>query len=302
MIMPYTERLKKCPLCKSGHFLNYKEIYDYSVSKEKFMLSQCVDCKLIFTNPRPSKKHIHHYYQSEDYISHQNKANNLTNFLYKLVRKITLKQKLAWINAFSKERNNLLDIGCGTGYFLNKAKEDGWKVTGVEPNPTARKIARKKDLKVYSTLKKINPEKQFDTITLFHVLEHVHNLRKTGKKIIQYLKEEGTIYIAVPNNNSKDSEIYGDKWAALDVPRHLYHFTGDTMEIFAEEMDLTIIDRKPMKFDSFYVSLLSEKYKNPQSSAIKQLIYGFFYGLVSNISARKNHSNYSSILFILKKK
>jgi 2-polyprenyl-3-methyl-5-hydroxy-6-metoxy-1,4-benzoquinol methylase len=300
--MEYSERLKKCPLCKSGHFLNFKAVSDYSVSKEEFLLCQCIDCKLIFTNPRPSKKHIHQYYQSEDYISHQNKANNLTNLLYKLARNITLRQKLAWINEYNQGKQSILDVGCGTGYFLKKAKDNGWKVTGVEPNTTARKIAKNKKIKVLSALRKINPEKQFDTITLFHVLEHVHNLRKTGKKIIQYLKDDGTIYIAVPNINSKDSILYGDKWAALDVPRHLYHFTANTMEIFAEEMELTIIDKKPMKFDSYYVSLLSEKYKNPQSSAVKQLIYGFFNGLTSNISARKNHSNYSSILFILKKK
>jgi 2-polyprenyl-3-methyl-5-hydroxy-6-metoxy-1,4-benzoquinol methylase len=300
--MESLDRLKKCPLCKSGHFLNFKAVRDYSVSKEEFLLCHCTECKLIFTNPRPSKKHIHRYYQSKDYISHQNKASNFTNLLYKLVRNITLRQKLSWINQYNHKNQSILDLGCGTGYFLKKAKDNGWNVTGVEPNPTARKIASNKTIKVFSSLKKIRPEKQFDTITLFHVLEHVHNLRKTGKKIIQYLKDDGTIYIAVPNINSKDSIIYGDKWAGLDVPRHLYHFTKDTMEIFAKEMELTIIDKKPMKFDSYYVSLLSEKYKNPKSSALKQLISGFFNGLLSNISARKSYSNYSSILFILKKK
>jgi 2-polyprenyl-3-methyl-5-hydroxy-6-metoxy-1,4-benzoquinol methylase len=300
--MEYSQRLKKCPLCKSGHFLNFKEVPDFAVSKEKFYLCQCVDCKLIFTNPRPTKKSISQYYQSENYISHQDKANNLTNLLYKIVRKITIKQKLKWLKEFNKEKSNLLDIGCGTGYFLKEAKDNDWKVTGIEPNPTARKIAKKKKIKVYSDLKKIDTTNKFQAITLFHVLEHIHSLRKTGKKLVELLEDEGTLYIAVPNYNSKDSMLYGEKWAGWDVPRHLYHFTQETMQIFADKMGMEIKGKKPMLFDSYYVSLLSEKYKNPQSSSIKHLITGFINGFISNKSAKNNHSNYSSILFILKKK
>ncbi|MFD2203853.1 class I SAM-dependent methyltransferase [Shivajiella indica] len=300
--MENKERLKKCPLCKSGHFLNFREAIDYSVSKEKFMLCRCTACQLIFTNPRPNLESISQYYQSENYISHQNKANNLTNILYKLVRNITLRHKLNWINEFAIEKGNLLDYGCGTGHFLKKAKQNGWKVIGVEPNPTARKITKSKKIKVHSEINKIKKEFKFKAITLFHVLEHIHELRKIGKKIVSLLEDKGYLFIAVPNINSKDSIIYGDKWAGLDVPRHLYHFTPETMEIFAQEMDLIIIDKKPMKFDSYYVSLLSEKYLDPNSSAIKQFIKGFFNGYSSNRYAKGHQFNYSSILFILKKK
>lgn len=300
--MEYSQRLKKCPLCKSGHFLNFKEVLDYTVSKEKFNLCQCTDCKLIFTNPRPTKDSIYIYYQSENYISHQDKANNFTNILYKIVRRITTRHKLNWLEDYNKEKNNLLDIGCGTGYFLKKAKDKDWKVTGIEPNATARKTAKRKNINVYSNLKKINPTEKFQAITLFHVLEHIHNLRKTGKKLVELLKDDGTLYIAVPNFDSKDSKIYREKWAGLDVPRHLYHFTPETMGIFADQIGMRITDKKPMKFDSYYVSLLSEKYKNPKSSSIKQLINGFINGFISNKFARNNRFNYSSILFILKKK
>jgi 2-polyprenyl-3-methyl-5-hydroxy-6-metoxy-1,4-benzoquinol methylase len=151
-------------------------------------------------------------------------------------------------------------------------------------------------------LKKIDPTEKFQAITLFHVLEHVHDLRKTGKKITTLLKDEGTLYIAVPNINSKDSEIYDNMWAALDVPRHLYHFSSETIEVFSKEMGLTIVDKKPLKFDSYYISLLSEQYKNPKSSGIKRYMKGLINGYISNLSARKNDLNYSSILFILKKK
>jgi 2-polyprenyl-3-methyl-5-hydroxy-6-metoxy-1,4-benzoquinol methylase len=300
--MEYSERLKKCPLCKSGHFLNFKEVIDHAISKEKFYLCHCADCKLVFTNPRPGKENVDKYYESENYISHQNKTNNLTDLLYKSVRKITLKRKLNWLNEYNKNKGNLLDMGCGTGSFLKKAKDDGWQVTGIEPNATARKSAKSKKLNVHSKLKKIDPSKQFQAITLFHVLEHIHDLRKTGKKISALLKDEGTLFVAVPNINSKDSKIYDNMWAALDVPRHLYHFTPETMQVFAEEMGLIIVDKKPMKFDSYYISLLSEQYKNPKSIGIKKYIKGVINGSISNLWAWKNDLNYSSILFILKKK
>lgn len=300
--MEYSERLTKCPLCKSGHFLNFKEVTDHAISREKFYLCRCAECKFVFTNPRPTKETINKYYESENYISHQNKTRNITDFIYKSVRKITLQRKLNWLNDYNKNKGNLLDLGCGTGSFLKKAKDDGWQVSGVEPNPKARKSARRKKLNVHSKLKKIDPTEQFQAITLFHVLEHVHDLRKTGKKITALLKNEGTLFIAVPNIDSKDSRIYGETWAALDVPRHLYHFTPETMQIFAEKMGLEIVDKKPMKFDSYYISLLSENYKNPKSIGIKKYIKGFINGTLSNIWARNNNLNYSSILFILKKK
>lgn len=296
------ERLTKCPLCKSGLFLNHAEVKDYAVSGEKFLLCQCTTCKLIFTNPRPKQEEISQYYQSENYISHQNKANNLTNLLYKTVRQYTLRQKVKWLNQYSPHKGNLLDIGCGTGYFLQKAKQDGWKTEGIEPSPLARKTAKKKGLKIFSDLSKIKDENKYQAITMFHVLEHIHDLRKTAKRIVTLLEDEGTLLIAVPNYDSLDAKIYGEKWAGLDVPRHLYHFTKKTMQVFAEKMGLYITHTEPMKFDSYYVSLLSENYLKQDENKLQQLYKGFMTGLKSNQWADKNQDNYSSILFILKKK
>lgn len=296
------ERLTKCPLCKSGLFLNHAEVKDYAVSGEKFLLCQCTSCKLIFTNPRPKQEEISQYYQSENYISHRNKANNLTNLLYKTVRQYTLRQKVNWLNQYSSHKGNLLDIGCGTGYFLQKAKQNGWKTEGIEPNSLARKTAKKKGLKIFSDLSKIKEENKYQAITMFHVLEHIHDLRKTAKRVVSILEDEGTLLIAVPNYDSLDSKIYGEKWAGLDVPRHLYHFTKETMQVFAEKMGLYIAHTEPMKFDSYYVSLLSENYLKQDENKLQQLYKGFMTGLKSNQWAKKNKANYSSILFILKKK
>ncbi|WP_373495185.1 class I SAM-dependent methyltransferase, partial [Aquiflexum sp.] len=170
------ERLTKCPLCKSGLFLNHTEVKDHAISNEVFLLCQCTTCKLIFTNPRPSLETISNYYESEDYISHQNKSNNLTNFLYKIVRKITIRKKVSLINQLNPAKGKLLDIGCGTGYFIKAASNQKWKVTGIEPNPIAREISINKKIKVFETVDQIRKDKKFDVITLFHVLEHIHEL------------------------------------------------------------------------------------------------------------------------------
>lgn len=296
------ERLTKCPLCKSGLFLNHTEIKDYAVSQEKFLLCHCSSCKLIFTNPRPEEIDIGRYYDFKGYISHQDKSNNLTNFLYKWVRKITLKTKISWIEERGKSKGRLLDYGCGTGYFLKEAQDSGWEITGVEPNQNARKLAKNFGLSIFKKIDDIEDKIKFDAITLFHVLEHVHELRKTSKKLIKRLKKNGFLYIAVPNYDSYDSHHYKTKWASLDVPRHLYHFTQESIQHFAKEMNLEIIDQKPMVFDSYYVSLLSENYSNTKASKLKNLVKAFSIGWKSNRWAKENNGKYSSILFILKKK
>ncbi|WP_373521230.1 class I SAM-dependent methyltransferase [Aquiflexum sp.] len=257
---------------------------------------------MVFTNPRPTLEEISKYYESEDYISHQNKTNNFTNFLYKLVRKITIRNKVSLINQLNPTRGKLLDIGCGTGYFLKEASKQKWKVTGIEPNPVARELSIKKSIKVFESIEEIRKDKKFDIITLFHVLEHIHDLRKTGKKIVNHLRHYGILIIAVPNQKSLDADYYKCNWAGYDIPRHLYHFDINSMERFAEEMDMKIVQTEPMKFDSYYVSLLSEKYNNPKKNSISHIINGFKRGYLSNKWAKRNENNYSSLLFVLKKK
>ncbi|SIS61648.1 class I SAM-dependent methyltransferase [Belliella pelovolcani] len=295
-----TEKLTQCPLCSSGHFINYQTIKDFSVSKEDFLLCKCNSCTLIFTNPRPDKESIGKYYEFEDYISHQDQANNLINSLYKLVRRITLKQKIKWINTIHRGKGNLLDYGCGTGYFLKAASEDGWNVKGIEPNKQARNIAQQFQLDVSANLSGINSDSKFDIITLFHVLEHIHNLKEISLSLRDKLNPNGTLLIAVPNKDSWDANKYQTDWAAWDVPRHLYHFNQMTMKTLAKMLDMQIISSIPMKFDSYYVSLLSEKHQ--EKRGIKALFSGFINGLKSNYWAKNNQDNYSSILFILKKK
>ena len=291
------EKLTQCPLCKSGHFNNFIVVKDHAVSQESFSICKCASCDFLFTNPRPDQQHIGQYYNSKNYISHQDASSNLTNFIYKLVRKYTLRQKVGWINENAKTKGRLLDFGCGTGYFLKAAEKDGWKAVGYEPNSTASSIAVKKNnLRIYEDLAELENEKKFDAITLFHVLEHVHDLEGTLHFLLSKLKQRGNLYIAVPNYNSYDAAIYKENWAALDVPRHLYHFTTATMQTLAKQYELKIKAIRPMWFDSYYVSILSEDYSNNKNKIIK----AFQNGYKSNQIAKKEN-NYSSLLFVLRK-
>lgn len=291
------EKLTQCPLCKSGHFNNFIVVKDHAVSQESFSICKCSSCNFLFTNPRPDQQHIGQYYHSKNYISHQDASSNITNFIYKLVRKYTLRQKVGWINEFAKTKSRLLDFGCGTGYFLKAAEKDGWKVIGFEPNSTASSIAiNKNNLNVYEEITDLENEKKFDVITLFHVLEHVHDLEGTLQFLLRKLKHRGSLYIAVPNYDSYDAAVYKEKWAALDVPRHLYHFTAATMDNLAKQYHLKIKAIRPMSFDSYYVSILSEGYTDNKNKIINAIKNGY----KSNQIAKKEN-NYSSLLFVLRK-
>ncbi|WP_026950845.1 methyltransferase domain-containing protein [Algoriphagus mannitolivorans] len=294
-----SERLTKCPLCKSGHFLNHQELIDHAVTKESFVICKCTQCQLLFTNPRPEETEIARYYEFPEYFSHNDQSSSLTQFIYNLARKQNIKKKINLIESY-KNSGRWLDYGCGTGELLSAAKNRSWKVTGIEPNEKARGLANAKlENKVFQSIEEIRETKKFDVITLFHVIEHIHSLRKTIKSLLKHLKPDGYIIIAVPNPESWDALKYGPFWAGWDVPRHLYHFNKTCIKGLEELFTMKLIDEKPMKMDSFYVSLLSEGYQNQKS--LGNFLKGFTSGMRSNIEAKKTN-NYSSNIFIFQKR
>lgn len=289
--------IKACPVCSGADSTNIITLKDHSISGETFHISQCKTCGFRYTNPIPSEDTIGKYYQSENYISHSDTNKGIINKLYHLVRKQSLKSKLKLVNQASKEKGTILDIGCGTGYFLQACKEDGWKIDGMEPDPGARAIAEKNTSQtLHHEIFSIQGEKKYDVITLWHVLEHVHKLNESIQHIHKLLKDNGRLIIAVPNCSSWDSEVYKEFWAAYDVPRHLYHFTPPDMDKLLKKHNFQKTDTKPMIFDSFYVSMLSDKYKFGKTNYIR----AFFNGFVSNLKA-SGTKNYSSLIYLFKK-
>lgn len=285
-----------CPLCGSSQIHEALSAKDYTVSKETFPIFHCGGCGGRFTQHVPDNANIGRYYQSEEYISHSETKQGLINRLYHSVRKITLRSKQNWVRSAARiKQGNLLDIGCGTGAFLHYMQTGGWTITGLEPDENARRNAQ--------TLYNITPlpidqlftlpEKQYDAITMWHVLEHVHELHRYLDRIRQLLKPGGALLIAVPNYTSSDASHYGEYWAAYDVPRHLYHFSPDSMAQLLAQHNIKLIKKHPMVFDGFYVSLLSEKYKTGKS----RLFAGFFHGFRSYRKGLKNVDRCSSIVY-----
>ncbi len=261
---------------------------------ESFAITQCANCSFLFTNPRPVEVDLSKYYKSEAYISHTNKATNLVNFTYKLARNYTLAKKVKLINSISPEKS-VLDYGCGSGEFLSACQKKAWKIHGFEPDQQAReKAASITQTNIISDLKDLKYLDQVSLITLWHVLEHVPNLNATIEQLKSKLTKNGKFLIAVPNHESYDAQYYKEYWAAYDVPRHLYHFSMKTMKGFLQKHGLKLYKTIPMILDAYYVSLLSEKYKNGRNNYINSIIIGY----KSNTYAKVNKNNYSSLIYI----
>tara|TARA_R110002096_G_scaffold135560_2_gene287606 strand:- start:859 stop:1719 length:861 start_codon:yes stop_codon:yes gene_type:complete len=275
------------------------KVKDHSVSGEVFELIQNSEFGFLETSPLPASDKLSDYYKSEDYISHTDSKRNLFEKAYHVVRRISLKKKLKLINSFSLENKILLDVGCGTGDFLQTAQNNNWQVSGIEPNEKARAIANKK---TNNSVFEIDQLLKFDrdsfgVITLWHVLEHLSNLENQITILKKLLKPNGTLIIAVPNYKSFDAKHYAEFWAAFDVPRHLWHFNKESVSKLVAKFQMEVIKIKPMWFDAFYVSMLSEKYKTGKMNPIR----GFWFGLLSNIKTI-NTKEASSLIYIIKNK
>jgi 2-polyprenyl-3-methyl-5-hydroxy-6-metoxy-1,4-benzoquinol methylase len=291
------KRIDICPLCKSKNIKNLIICKDFLVSGESFAINECENCTFKFTNPRPLDEELSKYYQSEDYISHSNKSNSFRHIIYKIVRNYTLKKKLKLINSLS-EKGNILDVGCGTGEFLKVCSSNHWKVSGVEPDFKARKKSEKLlNISIYDDVFNCEHYNTFQIITLWHVLEHLPDIHANIKHLKKILAKGGRILFALPNVDSFDSKIYKEYWAAYDVPRHLYHFNQNTFKKLMKQHGMEVKKIIPMKLDAFYISLLSERYKNKYFNYIKSFISGW----KSNSYAKKNKNNYSSLIYIVKK-
>jgi len=267
---------------------------DFSVSQEAFELFHDADFDMLITKPQP--KNLDPYYESEAYISHTDSNRSFVDKVYQLVKKHSLSKKVNLIDLYSRKKKTLLDVGAGTGDFLKAANNKGWDAEGVEPNHQARVKALEKGISLIDRLEAV-PSKKYDVITLWHVLEHLPDLENQILKLVWHLEDRGTLIIAVPNFKSYDAKHYKEFWAGYDVPRHLWHFSKTAIEQLFDKHDFELINVKPMVFDSFYVSLLSEKYKTGRQNIFR----AFALGLRSNLSAMRT-KEYSSHIYILKKR
>jgi len=274
----------------------YIKVKDYSVSGETFELLYDEELQLLKTYPQPSLDKLASYYDSQDYISHTDSNKTWFEKMYHFVRRRAIKQKVNLIDYCNGEKGKILDIGCGTGDFLAYCKTKNWNVLGLEPDSDARSIALKNKVMAHPLdyIKSIENE-SIDVITMWHVLEHVYHLNDDIKEFKRILKPNGTLIIAVPNCSSHDAEHYKEHWAALDLPIHLYHFQPKNIEDLFSRHDMKLEKILPMKYDAYYISMISERYKGGN------ILSGFWRGYISNRKAKKVKNTFSSQIYVLKK-
>ncbi len=290
--------MHNCLLCGSNQFTPLMKIKDFSISGEQFYIHECNQCKFRFTANPPSAADVGKYYENENYISHSNTNKGLVAKLYHIVRHIMLRRKHRLLTRLSPG-NKVLDVGSGTGYFLNYLQQNGFIVQGVEMSDSARDFSIQQfGLDVRKTMDEIEDVGQFNSITLWHVLEHLYDPDIYMQHFKKLLQADGTLMIALPNHDSYDGKKYESYWAAYDVPRHLWHFKPDTFKRFADNNGFTITKKYMMPFDPFYNSILSEKYKQNSFG----LLRGFWTGLLANLKGIQSIDRASSVIYILKAK
>lgn len=296
------ETLTNCPICNATERSAYLQVKDYTVSQADFNIVSCDTCGFLFTNPRPPANAIGQYYKSSNYISHHDEAKDFMSTLYNKVRDFTTQQKIKLLQRAVGRTGRLLDVGSGAGFFLSKAKEEGWQVTGTEPDEQARNIGQGRvgDTIYESIEDPFFTDTQYDAITMWHVLEHVHRLNQTMVWLHKHLDANGKVFIAVPNPESADAKAFKANWAAYDVPRHLYHFTKKAMRQLAEKHGFKVEEILPMWFDAYYVGMLSTRYQAGKTDMLKSVLQG----TTSNWQGRRNSSgdpNTSSLIYVLGK-
>lgn len=289
--------IEECPICACNTFTNYVTCTDYTVSTQEFDIVECDACAMRFTNPIPEETKIGAYYQSEDYVSHSDTKKGIVNWLYHKVRTYSIKRKFKLVSKHASQ-NSLLDIGSGAGTFLGYVKGQNWSCCGLEPDEVARTYSIEKygiSVKPIDEVYDMRAN-SYNIITMWHVLEHVHKLNRFLEKVNTVLQPNGTFFVAVPNCSSYDAKKYKANWAAYDVPRHLYHFRPKQMERLMDKHGFVVTEILPMKFDSYYVSMLSEKIQGRFS------LLGFWSGWMSNLKANRKNLAYSSLIYVIKHK
>jgi 2-polyprenyl-3-methyl-5-hydroxy-6-metoxy-1,4-benzoquinol methylase len=296
------EFVESCPLCKGVELVLCHKSTDSLVSGDLFSVYKCTSCDFHVTSPRPTSGSVGSYYNSASYVSHNDVAKGWIPKIYRVVRDIMIRHKLRIVGRYKEKapgKNNMLDVGCGTGEFLLKSKKMGYNTTGFEPDINASETASNKGLSIITKEDRLNElsPNYFDVVTLWHVLEHMYHPKDKIEVLEKILSDNGIMIVAIPEYKSFDGGYYKQNWAGWDLPRHVYHYNESTLTRLMDELNFKLIGKHSLMFDSFYISLLSEKNLNTRLGTIRAIIIGF----LSNIMAIFSSYPFSSQIYVFKK-
>ncbi|MBS3738277.1 class I SAM-dependent methyltransferase [Mesohalobacter halotolerans] len=268
------------------------KIKDHFLTQEYFEVKPSQYKGILQTFPQPKEEDLSKYYDSPAYISHQTQAKSLKDKIYQRVKSFMTNKKRQMVLKHHQQ-GKILDIGAGTGQFLEVFKKEDWSKFCIEPSIKLHPELSEKGIKRKDYLNEFE-DHSFEVITLWHSLEHIPDLENAINQLRRILKPDGVLFIAVPNHKSHDAQYYKKYWAAWDVPRHLWHFSRRGLKSIFYDYGFNCIKETGMPFDAFYVSILSEHYKSKGN-----IVMAIFVGLLSNLKAVFNNK-YSSILYVLK--
>ena len=291
------EKIESCSICNSKNLAGFLTCKDHNYSNDLFCIEKCKNCGFKFTNPRPKEKTVHLYYKSVNYISHTSSKKGILNTVYHIVRNYQHKKKYGFINKLVKaKKRKILDVGSGTGEFIKYFNKMGWDAKGVETDKKARMYSiNNNNCIVDETLEEtFKYNKKFDIITLWHVLEHVYDVNEYISKLKKLLNKGGYLILGLPNCSSYDANYYKENWYAYDLPIHVSHFTRNDIKNLVDNHDLKLISTRPLIFDAYYISMLSERKKG------RGFVFGLLNGIISNLKSLKS-GQYSSLMYIIKK-
>jgi SAM-dependent methyltransferase len=226
----------------------------------RFRMVQCQECGLIYLNPRPVISEIDRYYPA-DYPPHLAPVQAAKGRISRWDVRYGLNKRLRALTAL-QPRGRLLDVGCATGAFIAFAREQGWDVHGVELADTAASFCRNVlHLPVVTgdLLQTDYPAESFDVITLWTVLEHLHDPLATLHEIRRILQPSGLLALALPNVESLDAQFFGPAWAGYDVPRHLYIMPNVTLERMLAQAGFSVVRRRCL-YGSHFLFFFSLQY------------------------------------------
>ncbi|NEX13949.1 MAG: class I SAM-dependent methyltransferase [Prosthecochloris sp.] len=271
------------------------------------------ESELIYLSPRPDETGIGMHYPESSYDPHLSVKGGiiLRDKLYLSLRNLVLRKKASLIEKSGpplSARSKILEIGCSTGELLDtlrrKKEIPAANCVGFEKNGCPASHARNTfGFTVNCTdFCDCPPAGTFDRIIFWHTLEHIHRINETLDKAAQCLATDGVMVIALPNAGSRDATLYGKHWVAWDAPRHLYHFTPETLEKLLDKHGLEISSMRPFIPDTFYNCLYSEENirQEKSGSGLKHLAKGIIRGMQSAAAGARNNELSSTLVYSVK--